>query len=101
MYRYLIILSAVYEYLVSMRDLKDRIKDCQDSPLPNARPHLLPHGLTGHALLYLGDDAGSKALGHRDTPLKLYKYRLIFGPIFKQNTFMKRTLALIKNASQH
>lgn len=48
----LIILSAVYEYLVSMRDL-------------------LPHGLTGHALLYLGNDAGSQALGHRDTPLAI------------------------------
>ena len=96
---YLIILGAVYEYLVSMRDLKDRINDCQDSPLTNARPDLLPHGLTGHALLYLGDDAGSQALGHRDTPLKLYKYLYIFWTIFKQNTFMRRTL--IKNASQH
>ena len=31
--------------------------------------HLLPHALTGHALLYLGDDAGGQALRHRDTPL--------------------------------
>ena len=84
---YLIILSAVYEYLVSMRDLKDRINDCQDKVLPfsiktmhitNARPDLLPHGLTSHALLYLGDDAGSQALGHRDTPLKLDKYIVRF-----------------------
>ena len=32
--------------------------------------HLLPHGLAGHAVVELRDDAGSKTLGDWNTPLE-------------------------------